>query len=443
MSMPRIVSLTALICAGICVESAQSAGRRVWPSFQNGGRVSISLSAEDDALRLSPEIAWTAELPGYGQSSPVVWGDHVYVTSVTGANKETYHVVAYEIETGAKVWSQTLANATPQESSNYVSKAAPTPAADENGLVAFFEGGNLIALTHDGEIRWQRNLVEDFGPIEARHGLSASVEQDADSAYIWVERTETPYVLSVNKQTGETNWKVEGVGATSWASPRLVPVGDGHHLVLSAIGHIVGLDPQSGDRLWSFEGISGNSTPTPVPVGDGRFLIGATVGRGEASGGRAAESNGLIGITHTSEGLWNVDYVWRAERATSSFGSPIAHDRLAYFVNRSGVLYGLDLDSGEERFAERLEGSAWATPIGVGDRLFVFSKEGSVSLLTQPASARKLTTWAALPADPAATGQAGPFAGSVLYAASWCGDIVLLRRGDWLFAVRTEKERQE
>ena len=82
----------------------------------------------------------------------------------------------------------------------------------------------MVALTHGGDIRWERNLVEDYGEIEARHGLSASVEQDDEKAYLWVERSEQPYVLAVNKATGDTDWKVEGLGTTSWASPRLVPV---------------------------------------------------------------------------------------------------------------------------------------------------------------------------------------------------------------------------
>ena len=68
-------------------------------------------------------------------------------------------------------------------------------------------------------------------------------------------------------------------------------MGDGHHLVLSGIKKLAGLDPESGKRLWDFDGISGNSTPTPCPMGNGRFLIGATTGRGESGGGKASDSN--------------------------------------------------------------------------------------------------------------------------------------------------------
>lgn len=414
------------------------------PAFQNGGTVSLSSTAASVGL-LESDPAWSADITGYGQSSPVVWNDRVYVTSVEGDQKQTCHIAAYRLEDGERLWQHALSNASPAENSNYVSKAAPTPAADADGLICFFEGGNVVALTHDGEFRWERNLVTDYGQIAARHGLSASLEQDEDSAYVWVERAEEPYVLSLNKQTGRTNWKVPGLGVTSWASPGLVPVAGGRHLVLSGIGSVVGLDPSTGERLWVFDQISGNSTPTPVPVGEGRFLIGATDGRGESSGGegRAAESNGLIGITQTGAGAWQADYVWRAARATSSFGSPIAHRGLAYFVNRTGVLYGLDITTGEERFARRISGSIWATPLGVGKQLFFFGKDGRVDLLVPTDDDLLVTTWNSLPGDagPPADESAGPGGGSVLYAAALADGMFLLRRGDRLFAVRFQAQQ--
>lgn len=413
-----------------------------WRSFQNAGQVSLAASTTETIIRLSDEIAWTAELTGYGQSSPVVWNGQVYVTSVSGANKGTYHIAAYSLDNGSRLWQVDILNATPQESSNYVSKAAPTPAVDQQGLVCFFEGGNLIALTHDGQKRWERNLVDEYGEIASRHGLSASVEQDETSAFIWVERAEEPFVLAVTKQSGETLWKVDGIGATSWASPRLVPVEERNHLVLSGSGSLVGLDPASGERLWTFTDISGNSTPTPMPLGNNRFLIGATVGRGESDAGNAAASNGVVTISREGD-AWKAEYLWRAKRATSSFGSPIAHQGMAYFVNRSGVLYGLDLTTGDERFAERISGSCWATPLAIGEQLYVFGRDGKIDIVSNSDTGPSVTTWNALPADPepATESASESDSGNVLYAVVFCGDRIILRRGDRLFSVPVVVEK--
>ncbi len=408
-----------------------------WPSFQNGGKVS---TPGDTTVQLG-SIKWETSLQGYGQSSPIVWGDLVYITTVEGDNKDQCHVTAYSLTDGTKAWQHTVKNASPAENSSYISRAAPTPIADADGVVCFFEGGNVVALTHDGSVRWERNLVTDYGDVNARHGLSSSLEQDANSAFVWIERSEEPYIVSLNKQTGETEWKSAGMGATSWASPRLVPVAGGPHLVLSAIGSIAGLDPESGKRLWLFDGISGNSTPTPMPLGVGRFLIGATVGRGESGGGRAAESNGVIQISKADDGTWSASYAWKAKRATSSFGSPIVHDGVALFVNREGVLYGLNAEDGEELFAKRLKGSMWSTPVGLGKQVFFFERDGKVDILSDVATSQTLVTWDQLPQPPKSEepaeegGRPSTFSGPVLYAATWCGDCVLLRRGDRLFSV--------
>ncbi len=416
-----------------------------WTSFQNGGNP----GRERQELFELGDIKWEAGLQGYGQSSPIVWDDRVYVTTVEGDNKDHYYVSAYQLSDGAELWKHTVANASPRENNTYVSRAAPSPVADSEGVICLFEGGNIVALSHAGTVRWERNLVEDYGDVDARHGLSASLEQDTDSVFVWMERAEAPYVVCLSKASGDAEWKSAGPGATSWSSPRLIPVEGSQHLVLSASGKIIGLDPNTGERLWSFEEISGNTTPTPMPLGGGRFLIGASAGRGSSGGTRAPESNGVVQISQKEDGTWSVALAWHAKRATSSFGSPILYDDMAYFVNRAGVLYGLQVDTGEEVFAKRLKGSIWATPIAVGQQVFFFGRDGQVNILHPAGKSPKISTWDGLPAPekpaepdaedarPGPPGASGP----VLYAAAWCENVLMLRRGDRLFAVNVKSRR--
>ena len=407
-----------------------------WSSFQNGGRTTAAASLPTE---WSPDekVAWSVPIPGYGQSSPVVAGEKIYCTSVSGENKEGLHVTCFAADLGQQLWKYDLRNSSPEKNSSYVSRAAPTPVCDDTGVIAFFEGGNVVALDDSGKLRWQRDLVADYGPIKARHGLGASVEQSDSSVFVWVERQNEPYLLCLSKKSGETIWKVDGVGSTSWSSPRLVPVGASSHLVVSASGKLAGHDPASGRRLWSFDDISGNTTPTPVPLGDGRFLVGASAGRGESGGGKAAESNGVIEVTKSDDGSFTADYVWRAERATCSFGSPCAHNGNAYFVNRSGVVYCLDLQTGEELYAKRTKQSTWATPIGCGDHIYLFGRSG-VTTVIESGPRFKLVAENALwkTEQPAAEGDGSDgrmnFGGAVLYAAAIVDSGLLLRRGDRL-----------
>jgi outer membrane protein assembly factor BamB len=404
-----------------------------WSSFQNGGQLT-SLSLPETWNADGTNIAWKISVEGYGQSSPIVQGDQVFVTSTSGPNKEKYHVAAYSLKDGNKQWQHEFANPTPEENNSYVSRAAPSPVADANGLVCSFEGGIVAAFSLDGKLRWEKNLVTEYGPIKARHGLAASLEQDASNAYVWVEREEAPYILSLNKATGEVTWKADGVGATSWSSPRLISVSGKPQLVCSSSGRIAGYDTATGNKLWEFTDVANNTTCTPIPVADGKFIVGASDGRGEQGAGKTAASNGLLEVKPTSDGKFAVNYLWRAEKATCSFGSPIVAAEKVWLVNRAGVLFQLDLATGKQLSAERVaSGSIWATPLATSSKLYLFGQKGMTSIidLSNASEITSCSTWEE-PAEaaPAAMG------GSVLYAAVNAGNTLLIRRGDAVYAIR-------
>lgn len=404
-----------------------------WSSFQNGGRLTSDSATLPTSWSSSEGIAWQVPIEGYGQSSPVVHEKHIYCTSCSGENKENLHITCFDSVTGQSRWRYDLQNSSPEKNSNYVSRSAPTPVCDVNGVIALFEGGNVVALGKAGELLWQRDLVADYGPIKARHGLGSSLEQNDEHVFVWIERAEDPYLLALEKASGETVWKSPGVGSTSWSSPRLVPVRGTNHLVLSAIGKLVGYDPASGDLLWSFDGIGGNSTPTPIPLGDGRFLIGATTGRGNSSRGKAIKSNGVIQIFQR-DGKFQAKYLWQAKRATSSFSSPLVFRGHAYFVNQTGVVYCLDVETGRELYAKRTGGSAWATPIASGRHVYLFGKNGNTTIIEAGKEFRKIATNSLWQSESNETQVPGTSA-SVLYAASISDSNLLLRSGNRLYNV--------
>lgn len=373
--------LTSLLLIGSSSLIADDSGS--WPAFQ--GRGATKLSAENLQLNWSKKnhISWRVKIPGYGQSSPVIFENRVYVTSVSGNRKETFHLTCFDLKTGKRIWKKDVAAASRVKKTNYVSKAAPTPIVDADGPIAFFESGNLVAFTHSGEIRWQKNLVKDYGPIVSKYGLGSSLARYDDSLILSMECDKDPYLLSVERKTGKVKWKVPGLGAATWSTPVLLPVGHGTHLVLSGSGLVVGFDPASGKRLWSLEGLSGNSVPTPYIVGNGKLLLGASdrAGDGPAPKTKPQNSNGLVEISKTDKGSYRVRFLWRAKRATSSFGSPVVAKDHAYFVNRSGVLYCLDLAKGQQIYTKRIGESIWATPLVAGDRIYFPGKKGTTTVV--------------------------------------------------------------
>jgi len=403
-----------------------------WTSFQNGGRPTSTEVNLPTSWSPEKNIEWSVDIEGYGQSSPVIAHGMVVVTSTSGQQKDDYHVSGYDLDTGELQWQVSRKNPTPFKNTPMVSRAAPTAVATSEGFIAFFEGGTLLAIDESGKTIWERNLVETYGPIEARHGLSASLEQNASHVFVWVERSSDPYVLAIDKQSGKEIWKSVGVGSTSWSSPRLLDVGTDQHLICSASGKIVGLNPASGDRLWEFDEVSNNTACTPIPVENGVFLLGASDGRGETSPGAAAASNGLIEIKPRQDGSFNVGYRWQAKKATSTFGSPVVAGNTVAFVNRAGVLYRLDLENGEQQSTMRTSaGGIWATPLVSGDLLYLFGYKGTTAVvsLSDNKEIASNRCWAV------GSDQPGFGGGNVLYAAAPTSNRLIVRRGDRLYAI--------
>ncbi|HBE68308.1 MAG TPA: pyrrolo-quinoline quinone [Planctomycetaceae bacterium] len=366
-----------------------------WPAFLGSGASQPDVA--DLPLKWSPKkgVEWIAEIEGHGQSSPVLWGDKVFVTSVSGKEKEQYHLSCINAQSGEPQWSASVTNSDPAANSYYVSRAAPTPIVDANRVIAFFESGDCVCFAHDGEKRWQRNIATEVGKVSAEFGLGASPCQTAETMFVLIEHDEPGSLIAINKQTGNTLWKVDRPAGRSWSSPAIVAVAGAPHVVVSSSGSVLGFSPKTGKQLWQLDEIGGNTGCTPIDCGDGRFLVGASPGRNGENAGSAAQSNCLVQISSGNDGF-EATKVWVAERAFPSWASPIIHEGFAYWVNRSGVVFCFDVTTGQSVYQQRLKQSCWATPFGIGDRIYFFGKDGLTTVIAAGAEFKVLsenTTW--------------------------------------------------
>jgi len=260
--------------------------------------------------------------------------------------------------------------------------AAPTPVVDENGVYTYFEGGDVLALSPAGKLQWSVSLKERYGAPKNEFGLAASPVQLPDRIVILVDDEGPSYLTALSKPDGKELWKTERTSRKSWSSPMLVPVDDSMnlHVVCSSDGSVDGYDPETGEQLWTFADVGGNSSTTPMVVSASAFLVGASPGRDGENASLAKKSNGLF-IIRREDDRWVPRFGWTSPAPTPSWGSPIVHQGLAYWINRSGVVYCLDAKSGEAVYTERIRQSCWATPVGLGDRIYVFGKDGLTTVL--------------------------------------------------------------
>ncbi|AMV30998.1 outer membrane biogenesis protein BamB [Pirellula sp. SH-Sr6A] len=370
-----------------------------WPSFLGFGKTTAAEFATAPVTwDAKKNVAWNTKLKGYGQSSPVVWENQVYVTCIDGPMKDQCRVHCMDLNSGETKWTHEASTKNLIPNDDYHSRGAMTPVADGRGVVASFESGLVVALDRTGRKRWSVDLFEKYGSTETNHGISSSLCQSDKWVFVWIQRKDDPYVVALHKDSGEEVWRTARPAGVSWGSPVMLPTEEGTlHLVMSCSGRdggagfLCGLEIETGKELWRLEGLSGNSSQTPYIVSAGRVLVGASAGREGGPSKEAIATNGLVKIKKTPSG-YVADYVWRSQRATCGFCSPTYHDGYAYFTDRRGIVTCMDIETGEVRYSERLDQSVWATPLGIGDKLYFAGEVGTTLVLRAGPKFERLST---------------------------------------------------
>ncbi len=422
----------------------------VWPGFLGAGASEIDPASIPLSWAPTKNIAWDASLPGHGQSSPVIWGDKVFVTTVEGDNKETCHVLCLSLKDGSILWNLKHTSSSPDPNSVYISRAAPTPVVDGRHVFAFFECGDLVALTHDGKEVWSRSLSKEFGKFVNKFGLSSSPVQTDDSVIVLVDDEGPSYLIAFGKTDGSILWKTDRSSRTSWSSPALIPVDGQSQVVVSSAGSVDGYDPTNGKLLWTYTDVGGNTGTTPLPAGPNEFFVAASPGRSGENSEGAKKSNALMKVTRDGDG-WKVDKVWMSAEATPSWASPFVHNGFAYWVNRVGIVYCIDAATGEQKYAQRTKQSCWATPLPVGDRIYFFGKDGMTTVLAAGPEFRELASSELWAADMPPTDNGAPkadetsperrqasamFSGPTQYGIAAVSGSLLIRVGSHVYCVR-------
>ncbi|MBM3994145.1 MAG: hypothetical protein FJ303_08325 [Planctomycetes bacterium] len=359
--------------------AADPAATETWPGFRGDG--TSSTVVKNLPLKWSPteNVAWRTPLPGYGQSSPVVWKDRVFVTAIDGAEKEKLFVVAVDLKSGKAAWRKEFAASRKGKNNPMMSRAAPTPVVDKDAVYAFFESGDVIALDHAGEVKWNRSLSKDYGAFKNNHGVGSSPAQTEKAVVILIDDLGPSYLVALDKATGKNIWKADRASRASWTSPVVCTLNDKPTVLVSSSGSLTAYDAATGKELATLEGLVGNNIPSPVVLGD-VIVLGAGENRMKPDLAASAKSNGCLRLVVKGEET-SFERVWDGKKAIAHHASPLVLKGHAYFVTKTGIVHCVDLKTGEEKYAERLDNQCWATPVGAGDHVYFFGKDGVTTVL--------------------------------------------------------------
>jgi outer membrane protein assembly factor BamB len=344
-----------------------------WRGFRGNGN-SHSL-AESLPLNWSDDnnLLWRRKLPGYGQSTAVVWKDRIFSTSTEGDFSEKLLVHCHDLSTGEPLWKKSYPSPVKIKRSQYVSQAAPSPVVDDQAGYFFFESGQFLALDHKGKELWKRSLTEEYGPMKGNHGIGSSLFQSRKALGLLVDHSGPSYLLRIDKKTGKSIWKKGRPERVSWSTPTLSESGEEETVFISSNGIAEGYDFLTGKLLWEKKGLEGNTVASPS-LGKNLVVIGSSSPGQTMALSRNGGQNGEAIVS------------WVAEDGSSSFGSPLLTDRHLYLVNRAGVVSCHELKDGRKLWNLRLPASCWASPMRTLDRVYFFTKDGVTIVLKDDGS---------------------------------------------------------
>jgi len=339
-----------------------------WPSFRGPRGIGVATNALPDlAVLQSAAPRWEATVARLGFSSPVVAGGLVFVTS---GDAEVCEVLAFDLETGAQrcatpvPFGEPPGTALPEVTSD-TGYAAPSPAADDASVYAIFATGDLVALRHDGALRWKHSL----GVPDKPYGHSSSLLAHAGVVYVQLDEREAGRLLAVRGEDGTILWDVERDVHASWASPILLDAESGPLLVLAAPDSLAAHRGTDGGLTWNVEGVMGEVAPSPG-FDAGRLFLAQEYGRMVA-----------YDLSATPPAV-----LWEQFDELPSIASPVAGHGMVWIATSTGVVSAHDAVTGELRWRHEFDEGFNASPLLAGNHLLLLDLGGTLHVLgTGPA----------------------------------------------------------
>lgn len=418
--MARLTGRSKFLMAGVVWALASPLDAQHWPSFR-GPRASGVLDGIDppgswDVLR-GESVAWQTLIPGLAHSSPVVWGDRVFVTTAVSdagdapllrgystsgepAPDQVPHVwrlYSLDRRTGRILWERDAHRGVPRTKRHLKSThASATPATDGKIVVAFFGSEGLFAFDLDGRLLWQRELgALDTGSLhypERQWGVASSPIIDESRVIVQCDLQTGSFLAAFDAATGRPLWRTQRDEIPSWASPVVYAEGTRRIAVTNAGRFVRGYDVRTGEEIWRLANRSEIAVPTPI-VAD--HLLVVMSGYQPAKPIYVIRTSASGDISLADDATTNAHVAWSRLRGGSYVPTPLAYRGLLYVLSTNGVLTCYELQTGRIVYERRVanKGGAYsASPVAADGRLYLASEDGEVHVVKAGESYELLAT---------------------------------------------------
>ncbi|MDO8793306.1 MAG: PQQ-binding-like beta-propeller repeat protein [Vicinamibacterales bacterium] len=404
--MMRTIAALTLALATTAVVSAEN-----WPAWRGPGDGGVSPESNlPSTWSDTQNVAWRTRLKGLGVSTPIVWGNRIFVTSqvgnvaerggthptlVTGAELQAvgektlggrkqgerakaddtvrFILTALDRTSGTPAWEHVIdAEAPLPELHEKHNLASPSPATDGERIYAWYGTGQLVAVDMNGKTVWQRNLAKEIAPVSILWGPGSSPAVYGKVLYLLSYHGQAAYLMAVDTATGKTKWKVDGTpGVTSYSTPVMVQAPSGPELIVNSSEGVAGHNPDTGARLWFYA--EANSFPVPAPIPAGGLIY---LNRGYRSSPYMAIRPGGRGDIAASH------VVWRQPTSGPYVPSLVHYNGLLYMATDAGIVSCIDAATGQRVWQERIPGVYMGSPVA-GDGKIYFADETGTTLVLE------------------------------------------------------------
>lgn len=331
-----------------------------WPRWRGPRGDGHTLDTSIPVKWNASDITWKTQLPGEGESSPIILGERIFLTSALEKGRRRI-VFCLDRNGGELMWQHTAWTGEPEPIHKMNSWASSTCATDGEVVVAFFGRGGLHGYTIDGQHLWSL----DLGPFESPWGVAACPILVGDLVIQNCDADAGARIVAVNKRTGDIAWDTKRPDNRGWSTPIIVPVAGTNQVVVNGHTGVRAYDPKDGREIWFCQSMKGRGEPTVTPVAGNLCVVNGLSGDMYAV---QPDGRGDVSATHMK---------WHTPRkAGRDLPSPIAADDYVIVVSMSGVASGYDGRDGREIWKDRLGGNFSATPFAAGKNAYFINEDG-------------------------------------------------------------------